>query len=664
MSLADDAVPQHERVRDRTGYFGEFLNSDSPQLYDYKEDIDGLLEQPPDFYPSVEDASKAIVKSVNDSGNTTAENTTKTCHVGFSGSFSDHHVSPRTLRSDWLGKMISLKGIVTRCSLHEYRDTTSVTPQTDDEGQASEMEYGHSYFPDHQRTSIQAMPERSPPGQLPRSTDVVLDDDLIDKCKPGDRIQLVGVYRSVDGESNGAFNRGSSKQTEFEKFSIKLDSGAFATYIRPSPFSTAHMAPHKEPCDNFESDDENSDADRSAVACKHCDYQRKQHPTTVGSSSKRKQGSRLKGIFDELLAGKDGDEAEDLLESANKEAKAGLKSKNKKQQPKKNRKAGPSSNGKTRPVKVYRLGALFMDVGGTYKANIDGAKVLKSKSTTVPSRRILLEATQRGHAAEFREGLEIPDDASFEEINELIRTHLPKPFEYFDETWDRDYPPFVFASIENRRLVLCQHLLQPTGYEIRSISQGASGKGFESNRLFIVTQKPVPQDVLNSWSPSTIADVDDDDEGDMLQDEPGSFNDDNTDIFEESDLQDNDQEGANNSKGKGKAVAIVRKYRRKVVASDAEESEAGSDSISADDASVSDLRPRKKARIDLTKNDDSDEFELSMAEYNAALSNPGPSSLFLPGTPPSQLLASTVNPQFSDPRPKNDPYANQPDLDF
>jgi len=49
------------------------------------------------------------------------------------------------------------------------------------------------------------MPERSPAGQLPRPIDVILDDDIVDKCKPGDRVQIVGVYRSV-GKSSGSMS--------------------------------------------------------------------------------------------------------------------------------------------------------------------------------------------------------------------------------------------------------------------------------------------------------------------------------------------------------------------------------------------------------------------------------------------------------------------------
>ena len=57
---------------------------------------------------------------------------------------------------------------------------------------------------DYQTVTLQEMPERAPPGQLPRSIDVILEADLVDRAKPGDRLQIAGIYRALPSKTNGS----------------------------------------------------------------------------------------------------------------------------------------------------------------------------------------------------------------------------------------------------------------------------------------------------------------------------------------------------------------------------------------------------------------------------------------------------------------------------
>ncbi len=151
--------------------------------------------------------------------------------IGFDGSFGSNHVSPRTLISSFIGTMVCVEGIVTKCSLinpkvirsvhfcpatkktieRKYTDMTSLDafpssaayPTKDDEGNLLETEFGLSRYKDHQTFTVQEMPEKAPAGQLPRSVDIIVDDDLVDMAKPGDRIQVVGTYRCMPSKKNG-----------------------------------------------------------------------------------------------------------------------------------------------------------------------------------------------------------------------------------------------------------------------------------------------------------------------------------------------------------------------------------------------------------------------------------------------------------------------------
>ncbi|KAJ2773086.1 MCM DNA helicase complex subunit [Coemansia nantahalensis] len=196
-----------------------------------------LIAEPTYYIPAFEAAATELGASLATRAGLAVDPTGFSVAVGFRGALGAHHLTPRGLRANLLGKLVCIEGIVTRCSLvrpkvvrsvhyseatktfyaKNYHDQTTSTkggdgsaafssayPTTDDKGNPLTTEYGFSRYMDHQTVNIQEMPERAPPGQLPRGVDIILDDDLVDVVKPGDRVSLVGVYRALGGKATTA----------------------------------------------------------------------------------------------------------------------------------------------------------------------------------------------------------------------------------------------------------------------------------------------------------------------------------------------------------------------------------------------------------------------------------------------------------------------------
>ncbi|ESO84409.1 hypothetical protein LOTGIDRAFT_168864 [Lottia gigantea] len=133
----------------------------------------------------------------------------------------------RSLRQLHLNQLIRTGGVVTSCtgvlpqlSIIKYdcnkcgfilgpfyqNQNQEVKPGTCPECQSTgpfEINMEQTIYKNYQRITLQESPGKVPAGRLPRSKDAILLDDLVDMCKPGDEIELTGVYHNnYDGSLN------------------------------------------------------------------------------------------------------------------------------------------------------------------------------------------------------------------------------------------------------------------------------------------------------------------------------------------------------------------------------------------------------------------------------------------------------------------------------
>ena len=196
---------------------------------------DNIIHTPTQFLPVFDDAlAEAILNEDADYGKKNASFP----RIGFNGLVGSHLVTPRGLTAHVAGHLVCVEGIVSRCSaskprakvtchyvpetgevrVKEHRDATAIVtdvnagggaPAKDEEGRFFQTAHGLSLYRDYQRFTLQEMPENAPTGQMPKSVDIIVTDDLVDLAKPGDRVAVVGVYRPLAsaqaGITNGVF---------------------------------------------------------------------------------------------------------------------------------------------------------------------------------------------------------------------------------------------------------------------------------------------------------------------------------------------------------------------------------------------------------------------------------------------------------------------------
>ncbi|KAL5082556.1 hypothetical protein RYX36_010977 [Vicia faba] len=199
-------------------------------LHNYQDLGNRIMRNPSEYMQSFCDAVTDAARAIDPKYLKEGEHVL----VGLEGPFVSRRVTPRDLLSEFIGSMVCVEGIITKCSLvrpkvvksghfcpttgsfthRDYRDITSnlglpigfVYPTRDENGNLLVTEYGLCKYKDHQTFSMQEVPENSAPGQLPRTVGVIAEDDLVDSCKPGDRVAVVGIYKALPGKSKGSVN--------------------------------------------------------------------------------------------------------------------------------------------------------------------------------------------------------------------------------------------------------------------------------------------------------------------------------------------------------------------------------------------------------------------------------------------------------------------------
>ena len=173
-----------------------------------------LVNYPSDIIPLFDLATNDLFKQLN--GENALEDDFK---IQVRTNKLRHVTSMRELGPEKMDMLVALKGIVIRCSdiVPDMRIATFRCAQcgflekvTLERGKVEEpnscnrclakysfeLMHNYSLFSDKQHIKLQETPENIPEGEVPHTVLICCYDDLVDEVRPGDRIEITGIFRA------------------------------------------------------------------------------------------------------------------------------------------------------------------------------------------------------------------------------------------------------------------------------------------------------------------------------------------------------------------------------------------------------------------------------------------------------------------------------------
>jgi len=214
-SFADSKgnLKYRERIRQMIVSGLKSLVIDFNDLLSYDEGLaKGVIERPREY---VEYASIALYEAVKSEDRAYAEKIGR-FHARFKG--AGNLISIRKVRAEHINKMITIEGVVVSASDIKQRlveatficknaecgemikipqdsKTFSYPNRCPRCGKRGVLEFSpeNSTFMDVQTLVVQERPEDVPPDESPRSIEVLVTEDLVDKVRPSDRVLISGI---------------------------------------------------------------------------------------------------------------------------------------------------------------------------------------------------------------------------------------------------------------------------------------------------------------------------------------------------------------------------------------------------------------------------------------------------------------------------------------